>query len=188
MAQHTNGDKWMSENLRYALENNKNGKKLIYTYSEYYINHYKNNGYIDIVGKERYDSELNEDVIIEIKGSLSDLNSGHGQHFIGYFNFFATNREFLDKMIIYYRNNYINSGVGILVVENEGRVNTIIPAKHNNFNYFIESNFDKFSTDDEVEEFFTDIEIPKQEYMDEHKPYYRYRKETLCQKVKEQNV
>ena len=73
--------------------------------------------YIDIVGKERYDSELNEDVIIEIKGSLSDLNSGHGQHFIGYFNFFATNREFLDKMIIYYRNNYINSGVGILVVE-----------------------------------------------------------------------
>lgn len=91
-------------------------------------------------------------------------------------------------MIIYYRNNYINSGVGILVVENEGRVNTIIPAKHNNFNYFVESNFDKFSTDDEVEEFFTDIEIPKQEYMDEHKPYYRYRKETLCQKVKEQNV
>ena len=80
MAQHTNWDKWMSENLRYALENNKNGKKLIYTYSEYYINHYKNNGYIDIVGKERYDSELNEDVIIEIKGSLSDLNSGHGQH------------------------------------------------------------------------------------------------------------
>ena len=74
MAQHTNWDKWMSENLRYALENNKNGKKLIYTYSEYYINHYKNNGYIDIVGKERYDSELNEDVIIEIKGSLSDLN------------------------------------------------------------------------------------------------------------------
>ena len=71
MAQHTNWDKWMSENLRYALENNKNGKKLIYTYSEYYINHYKNNGYIDIVGKERYDSELNEDVIIEIKGSLS---------------------------------------------------------------------------------------------------------------------
>ena len=145
MAQHTNWDKWMSENLRYALENNKN--------SEYYINHYKNNGYIDIVGKERYDSELNEDVIIEIKGSLSDLNSGHGQHFIGYFNFFATNREFLDKMIIYYRNNYINSGVGILVVENDGRVNTIIPAKHNNFNYFVESNFDKFSTDDEVEEF-----------------------------------
>ena len=75
MAQHTNWDKWMSENLRYAMENNKNGKKLIYTYSEYYINHYKNNGYIDIVGKERYDSELNEDVIIEIKGSLSDLNS-----------------------------------------------------------------------------------------------------------------
>ena len=103
MAQHTNWDKWMSENLRYALENNKNGKKLIYTYSEYYINHYKNNGYIDIVGKERYDSELNEDVIIEIKGSLSDLNSGHGQHFIGYFNFFATNREFLDKMIILYK-------------------------------------------------------------------------------------
>ena len=162
MAQHTNWDKWMSENLRYALENNKNGKKLIYTYSEYYINHYKNNGYIDIVGKERYDSELNEDVIIEIKGSLSDLNSGHGQHF--------------------------NSGVGILVVENDGRVNTIIPAKHNNFNYFVESNFDKFSTDDEVEEFFTDIEIPKQEYMDKHKPYYRNRKETLCQKVKEQNV
>lgn len=188
MAQHTNWDKWMSENLRYALENNKNGKKLIYTYSEYYINHYKNNGYIDIVGKEQYDSELNEDVIIEIKGSLSDLNSGHGQHFIGYFNFFATNREFLDKMIIYYRNNYINSGVGILVVENDGRVNTIIPAKHNNFNYFVESNFDKFSTDDEVEEFFTDIEIPKQEYMDEHKPYYRNRKEALCQKVKEQNV
>ena len=153
MAQHTNWDKWMSENLRYAMENNKNGKKLIYTYSEYYINHYKNNGYIDIVGKERYDSELNEDVIIEIKGSLSDLNSGHGQHFIGYFNFFATNREFLD-----------------------------------NFNYFVESNFDKFSTDDEVEEFFTDIEIPKQEYMDKHKPYYRNRKETLCQKVKEQNV
>lgn len=29
MAQHTNWDKWMSENLRYALENNKNGKKLI---------------------------------------------------------------------------------------------------------------------------------------------------------------
>lgn len=188
MAQHTNWDKWMSENLRYALENNKNGKKLIYTYSEYYINHYKNNGYIDIVGKERYDSELNEDVIIEIKGSLSDLNSGHGQHFIGYFNFFATNREFLDKMIIYYRNNYINSGVGILVVENDGRVNTIIPAKHNNFNYFVESNFDKFFTDDEVEKFFTDIEIPKQEYMDKHKPYYRNRKETLCQKVKEQNV
>lgn len=105
-----------------------------------------------------------------------------------YFNFFATNREFLDKMIIYYRNNYINSGVGILVVENDGRVNTIIPAKHNNFNYFVESNFDKFSTDDEVEEFFTDIEIPKQEYMDKHKPYYRNRKETLCQKVKEQNV
>ena len=26
MAQHTNWDKWMSENLRYALENNKNGK------------------------------------------------------------------------------------------------------------------------------------------------------------------
>ena len=91
-------------------------------------------------------------------------------------------------MIIYYRNNYINSGVGILVVENDGRVNTIIPAKHNNFNYFVESNFDKFSTDDEVEEFFTDIEITKQEYMDKHKPYYRNRKETLCQKVKEQNV
>ena len=94
MAQHTNWDKWMSENLRYALENNKNGKKLIYTYSEYYINHYKNNGYIDIVGKERYDSELNEDVIIEIKGSLSDLNSGHGQHFIGYFNFFLPIENF----------------------------------------------------------------------------------------------
>lgn len=75
-----------------------------------------------------------------------------------------------------------------MVVENDGRVNTIIPAKHNNFNYFVESNFDKFSTDDEVEEFFTDIEIPKQEYMDKHKPYYRNRKETLCQKVKEQNV
>ena len=96
--------------------------------------------------------------------------------------------NFLDKMIIYYRNNYINSGVGILVVENDGRVNTIIPAKHNNFNYFVESNFDKFSTDDEVEEFFTDIEIPKQEYMDKHKHIIEIERRHYVRKWKNKNV
>lgn len=175
MAHHTNWDKWICENVRYALEYNTAGKRSGFTYSEYRIEDYENNevGYIDVVGKASNTTELCEDIVVEIKGTLSDLNSGHGQNFVGAYNFFATDRDFLPYLLEYHLAHYTNSEVGVIVVNEDGTVETVIPAKGKNETLFIQSNFDNFKTDDDVEKYFSMVEIPKQMRWDSQKPYYK---------------
>ena len=176
MAQHTKWSDWMAENLRYALSSNKK-HPFKYTYSEYFYTRTPRNenelyaqGIIDIVGKARENDRLQDSIVIEIKSSISDINTGRGQNFVGKYNFFATDEAFADTLTDYSLNRYGENTVGVLVVRKDGSVDTVLPAFHKDKPMTIECDFADFSTDDEVEEYFKTVVIPRQRKLDANKP------------------
>ena len=175
MSKHTKWDIWISENVRYAMTKVPFVKA---SYSEYFFSRSEGNriveqGIVDIVGKHKPSDELKDSVIVEIKGTNADINSGKGQNFIGKYNFFATDEAFIDQLIRYRNNRYKDTGIGVLLVRKDGSVSTVIPSVNKGKELSIESDFSEFETDDEVENYFRDVVIPQQKYWDSHKPYYR---------------
>jgi hypothetical protein len=170
MARQTRWSKWMSENIRYALQYDELSP-VKYTYSEYFYNTFQNGqGIIDIVGKYHKKDKLSDSIVVEIKSSLPDLNSGMGQNFIGKYNFYATDSGFIDKLVGLRKDFCMKNGVGILLVNDDGTLKTLIPAKNGKYTKAFSSNFDKFSTDDDVESFFATTVIPQQMRCDADKP------------------
>ncbi|MGN0513047.1 MAG: hypothetical protein ACI4GD_02120 [Lachnospiraceae bacterium] len=174
MARHTNWDKWMSENIRYALSNNQSGYQSNMTFSEYPFSYFNQIGwgvnYIDIVGKMNVNQPLKDSVVVEIKSSYSDFNTGKGQNFVGKYNFFATDYKFAPHLLELIENQESYKEIGLLAVQVDGTVKTILSAKHDNMEYTITSNFLQFDSDDEVELFFLNVEIPQQMSHDLLKP------------------
>lgn len=167
MSRHTNWDKWMAENIRYALTHNISGEKSAITFSEYPFYKQSTGGisYIDVVGKNNRFSRLGDSIVVEIKSSISDYRSGRGKNFFGKYNFFATDTVFEDQLSILLKedaNCFRN--VGLLVVQPDGRVITKIPSEYNRKHFVINSNFNDYTSDKEVEDFFIYKEIPRQKY------------------------
>lgn len=175
MSKHTNWDAWMTECIRYALLKVPLIKT---TYSEYYYNVTKDNrivkqGIIDIVGKVWPEDSLEDSIVVEIKGSRADINSGHGQNFVGKYNYLATDEAFVNSLLKYYDERLRRQGIGVLLVHADGSVSTVIPALYKQKPLSIENDFSEFDTEDEVEDFFRRVVIPQQKYWDSNKPYYR---------------
>ena len=171
MSMHTRWDKWLSENIRYALTVNEESP-VKYTYSEYFYMNQDRQGIIDIVGKTSPDDPLDEAIVVEIKGSLADIRTGNGQNFIGKYNFFATDETFINTLTEYSKEKYGNQ-VGVLCVRDDGSIDTICPAVNGNKSLSVKNDFSGFDTSDEIEEYFRETVIPSQRYMDANKPYYR---------------
>lgn len=185
MSMHTNWDRWMTENIRYALTHNVSGTKMGITFQEYaYWSKIKGKEtflrYIDVVGKQDVYIPLNSSVIVEIKSGVSDFFSGHGRNFVGKHNFFATDQRFIQQLqYIINEEAEIYTGIGILLVYPDGKVSTIRPSENIYGSFYIDSNFDQFSTDDEVEEFFQNVEIPRQLSDDASAPFSQMRETAM---------
>lgn len=178
----TKWNKWMAENLRYALRHNSAGQKISMTFAEYvYISNSgeaESHHWIDVVGKNDLHDKLSESVVIEIKSGMSDVLTGCGQNFVGKYNFFATDRKFCDRLLEHLQTNADKyAGVGLLMVDTDGSVQTILPAKE----YEVESDFSFFCSNEEVVEFFEKIELPTQRQYDLQK-IGECEMETICQK------
>ena len=164
---HTKWNDWMAENLRYALRHNMADLKIPNTFAEYkYIENYGDTEachWVDVVGKKDLQDRLGESVVIEVKSGLPDLLTGHGQNFVGKYNFFAADYKFCDRLLEYIQLNadsYV--GIGLLRVDADGTTHTILPSNE----YTIESDFSSFCSDEEVALYFQNVELPNQHQCD----------------------